>query len=279
MFTLDHEALALRLLPAMLDAGAALLRYRAQGVEVEHKADHSPVTAADRQAEAIVLAALAEAAPGVPVIAEEQVAAGRIPTVGRQAFLVDALDGTREFIAGGDDFTVNIALAEDGVPVFGLLLAPASGRLFATLGASRAAQARIDPATLAQRGPPVVFEDIATATPDVGALRVLASRSHATPETTAFLQRLKVARLRGIGSSLKLGMIAAGEADLYPRFGPTSAWDTAAGHAILQAAGGEVTTSDGTPLRYLGQPGQFLNPSFIAWGRPSLVSACVTSPH
>ena len=272
---LDHVTLARALMPAVLEAGATLLRYRAQGVEVERKADDSPVTAADRRAEAIVLAALAEAAPGVPVIAEEQVAIGRVPAYGRQAFLVDALDGTREFVAGGDDFTVNVALVEDGVPTFGIVLAPAAGRLFATFAPRRAVETRVAPDMMSDRRAALEFRDIATTEPDLGALRVLASRSHPAPGTTAFLQKLKVGRMRGVGSSLKFGLVAAGEADIYPRFGPTSAWDTAAGHAVLTAAGGTVTTAQGTPLTYLGTPGGFLNPPFIAWGRAHMIHTCL----
>lgn len=275
MPSLDHMTLARALMPAVLEAGAALLRYRAQGVEVERKPDDSPVTAADRQAEAIVLAALAQAAPGVPVIAEEQVAMGRVPTHDSHAFLVDALDGTREFVAGGDDFTVNVALVEGGVPTFGIVLAPAAGRLFVTFAPQRAAEAHVSPAMMRDRRVEPEFRDIATTEPDLGALRVLASRSHPAPGTTAFLQKLKVGRMRGVGSSLKFGMVAAGEADVYPRFGPTSAWDTAAGHAVLVAAGGAVTNADGAPLTYLGTSGSFLNPAFIAWGRATMIRTCL----
>lgn len=275
MYALDHAALVDRMLTPVLEAGAALLRHRAAGVSVQHKADRSPVTAADRQAEAIVLAGLAAAAPDVPVIAEEQVSEGRIPAFTTQAFLVDALDGTKEFIAGNDDFTVNVALVEHGVPVFGLLLAPAAGRLFVTPGPAQATEARFDPARLQQDAAGIasalVFSPIRTAEPDIRALRALASRSHLSEATERYLTRLEVASMGRFGSSLKLGMMAAGEADLYVRHGPTSAWDIAAGHAILVAAGGEVTTVVGAPLRYLGHPTDFLNPPFVAWGRPSLI--------
>ena len=275
MYALDHQALVQRMLASLLDAGAALLRHRAAGVDVEHKADRSPVTAADREAEAIVLAGLAAAAPAVPVIAEEQVSAGQVPAFTIHAFLVDALDGTKEFIAGNDDFTVNVALVEHGVPLFGLLLAPAAGRLFVTLGPARAAQARFAPADLqrdaARIAPSLAFTDIRTANPDTRALRALASRSHLSAETERYLTRFQVASMGRVGSSLKFGLIAAGEADIYVRYGPTCAWDTAAGHAIMLAAGGEVTTVDGAPLRYLGNAPSFLNPPFVAWGRPSLI--------
>ncbi len=271
MPNIDHEALAFALMPAVLKAGACLLHHRAQGVTAETKADGSPVSRADREAEQIVLDALAQVSPGVPVIAEEAVSAGRIPAFDDAAFLVDALDGTREYIKGGDDFTVNVALVEQGLPVFGILLAPASGRLFATLGPRRAAAARVASDSLAISGAPQ-FHDIATVAPGPEGMRVLSSRSHRSAETDAFLSRFRVARQEHLGSSLKFGIIAAGEADFYPRLGPTSAWDIAAGHAILAAAGGTVTRLDGTPLTYLdksrtGLLDPFLNPSFIAWGR------------
>jgi 3'(2'),5'-bisphosphate nucleotidase len=266
----DHGQLALRLVPAVLAAGAALLRHRAAGVSPEVKADGSPVSAADREAEDILVAALEAHASTIPVIAEERVAAGAAPSVSDRAFLVDALDGTREYLSGGDDFTVNIALVERGSPVFGLLLAPALGRLFATVGPARAASATFAPASLpAGQVPPL--QDIRTVEPATNALRILTSRSHRSSATEDFLAKFPGASVTGIGSSLKFGLIAAGEADVYPRFGPTSAWDIAAGHAILIAAGGCVTKRDGTPLQYLQRAGDFLNPHFIAWGRPELV--------
>lgn len=266
MSALDQAALAKQLMSAMLEAGALLLRYRKRGVSAERKADGSPVSHADRDAEQILLDALARVAPGIPVIAEEAVSAGRVPDFTDRAFLVDALDGTREYLAGGDDFTVNIGMVRDGAPCFGLLLAPAIGRLFATLGPKRATAATFAPADLSPALKPV-WRDIATVVPDPQALRVVMSRSHRSGETDAFLKAFNVASVTGTGSSLKFGLLAAGEADLYPRFGPTSAWDIAAGHAILLAAGGDVTTADRQPLRYLQRRDTFLNPSFIAWGR------------
>lgn len=273
----DQALLARQLMPAILEAGACLLRCRAEGVTVEQKGDGSPVSRADREAEAIVLAALAQVAPDVPVIAEEAVSAGKVPDFGSLAFLVDALDGTKEYLRGGDDFTVNVALVADGLPVFGIVLAPASGRLFVTLGANQAAQARVAAGNLTAGYLPEL-QPIATAAPDTGALRLVSSRSHRSADTEAFLARFRIASDERLGSSVKFGIIAAGEADLYPRLGPTNAWDIAAGHAVLAAAGGVVTGLDGSPLKYLqnvrltaSEP--FLNPSFVAWGRASLVSA------
>lgn len=276
MSTIDHARLCRALMPALLDAGACLLRCRAEGVATERKGDGSPVSRADREAEAIVLAGVAEADPNVPVIAEEAVSAGRIPEFTDRAFLVDALDGTKEFLSGSEDFTVNVAIVEHGVPVFGMVFAPASGRLFVTLGPARAAAATVPPAQLSGAFEPVLA-DINTAEPDPRALRVVSSRSHRSRETEAFLSRFAIAKDQRLGSSVKFGIIAAGEADIYPRLGPTSAWDIAAGHAVLAAAGGVVTTVDGKPMIYLSksrmrEPEPFLNPSFVAWGRASLVA-------
>lgn len=272
----DHAELVRQLMPALLEAGACLLRCRAEGVTAEHKRDGSPVSRADREAEALVLAGLARVAGAVPVIAEEAVSAGNTPEFSDIAFLVDALDGTKEYLRGSDDFTVNIGLVARGAPVFGMILAPASGRLFVTLGPKRAAAGHVAPDRLAASTQPAL-SDIATVAPDPNAVRVLSSRSHRSAETEAFLERFRVGRDSRMGSSVKFGIIAAGEADLYPRFGPTSAWDIAAGHAILAAAGGTVTTPDGALMTYLDKsrldrPEPFLNPSFVAWGRASLMA-------
>jgi 3'(2'),5'-bisphosphate nucleotidase len=216
------------------------------------------VTAADQAAEAIILAHLASAAPGVPVVAEEQAAAGGAPVVAGRFFLVDPLDGTKEFVAGRDEFTVNIALVEHGVPVLGVVGAPALGRLFAGDVARRVAfELRAAAASLEPLRLPLKVR----ATPPGGPVAV-ASRSHGSDATEAWLAAAGVAGRVSIGSSLKFCLLAAGEADVYPRFGPTMEWDTAAGHAVVLAAGGVVREPDGRPLRY-GKPG-FRNPSFIA---------------
>jgi 3'(2'), 5'-bisphosphate nucleotidase len=254
----DHPLLP-HLLSAAIDAGRAICDIYSRGFEVQRKQDASPVTEADHAAEAIILERLALAAPGIPVVAEEEVAAGRIPTVGDRFFLVDPLDGTREFVARRGDFTVNIALIENGEPVLGVVYAPANSKLFAGDVASRNAfrtAQRTEKTELAPR------EAIHVRDVPAQGITAVASRSHRTPETDAFLLKAKVKDLVSVGSSLKFGLVAAGEADLYPRLGPTMEWDTAAGHAVLAAAGGKVATLDGTPLRY-GKPG-FRNPSFIA---------------
>ncbi len=271
--SIDQKYLCEALVPAVLAAGACLLRHREAGIRPDQKADGSPVTIADQEAEDIITAALIRVSPDIPVIGEEAVSAGHAPVIRDRAYLVDALDGTREFIRGGEDFTVNVGLVVEGSPVFGLLLAPASGRLFATLGPEEAMEARVMPSRLGDDSTRPDWYSIRTAEPDPSALRVLCSRSHRSPETDAFLSQFHVAQEIGIGASIKFGLIAAGEADMYPRFGPTSAWDIAAGHAVLKAAGGTVTTVDGRPLRYLERAGDFLNPHFVAWAREGLVKA------
>jgi 3'(2'), 5'-bisphosphate nucleotidase len=228
---------------------------------VHLKQDASPVTAADQAAEAIILRHLAQSAPAIPVVAEEEVAAGRIPRTADEFFLVDPLDGTKEFIQRRGDFTVNIALVRNGTPILGVVYAPAKSSLFAGDVASRQAfrsAQEPDSQTRAPREPIRV-----RAAPSTGVTAV-ASRSHRTPETDQYLARYTVADLVSVGSSLKFCLVAAGEADLYPRLGTTMEWDTAAGHAVLLAAGGKVLAPDGAPLRY-GKP-EFRNSWFIASG-------------
>lgn len=244
-----------------LEAGRAISEIYRSEFEVRHKADESPVTAADHASEAIILRHLAAVAPRVPVIAEEEVAAGRIPAIEREFFLVDPLDGTKEFVQRRGDFTVNIALVRGGVPVLGVVYAPARSRLFAgNVIAKTAFQMSQDPEQTQLADQQV----IQVRHPPLKGLTAVASRSHRTPETDAYLSRYPVADLVSVGSSLKFCLVAGGEADLYPRLGPTMEWDTAAGHAVLLAAGGSVIMLDGTPLRY-GKP-EFRNPSFIAGG-------------
>jgi 3'(2'),5'-bisphosphate nucleotidase len=245
---------------AAIEAGrAACAIYRGE-FKVETKQDDSPVTAADHAAEAVILARLAAAAPTIPVVAEEQVATGRVPQTGREFFLVDPLDGTKEFIQRRGDFTVNIALVRERAPVLGVVFAPAKSQLFAgDVGARhafRSEQSADEGAQLAPRA------DIRVRTPPAVGLTVVASRSHLNAETDQYLRRLKTSQLVSVGSSLKFCLVAAGEADVYPRLGPTMEWDTAAGHAVLAAAGGTVINLDSTPFRY-GKP-EFRNPSFIA---------------
>jgi 3'(2'), 5'-bisphosphate nucleotidase len=218
------------------------------------KADHSPVTEADEKAEAIILSGLRKLWPDIPVVAEEAAAAGHIPTVGTQFFLVDPLDGTKEFLSRNGEFTVNIALIENGVPKLGVVYAPAIKKIYWGEIGVGAAIAKVGEAWRAIQ---------TRSLPEAGAT-VLASRSHRDAATDDYLATIKVAEIIGAGSSLKFCTIAEGLADLYPRFGRTMEWDTAAGHAVLVAAGGKVLTVDGLALTY-GKLGRgFDNPAFIA---------------
>jgi 3'(2'), 5'-bisphosphate nucleotidase len=246
---------------AAIDAGRVAHAIYRQGFVVQYKADTSPVTSADHAAEAVILERLAAVAPGTTVVAEEEVAAGRVPAAAEAFFLVDPLDGTKEFIERRGDFTVNIALIRSGTPELGVVYAPANRRLFAgDVRQKRALRSDQDPESAA-RAP---LEPIQVRRAPTEGLTAVASRSHRTPETDAYLARYRIAHLVSVGSSLKFCLVASGEADLYPRLGRTMEWDTAAGHAVLTAAGGRVSAPDGTPLRY-GKPG-FANPWFIASG-------------
>jgi len=258
----DSSRLLEEMAEAAREAGEAILEVVRRGFEVETKGDSSPVTEADRAAELIILAALARAAPGVPVIAEEEVAAGRIPAHEELYFLVDPLDGTKEFVRGGDDYTVNIGLIEGGVPKLGVVYAPATGRLHAgSVG---------EGAWLAD-GP---TRQVIQTRPRGEEMTAVASKSHLNQATIDYLAAaVGTCGYAAVGSSLKFCIVAEGLADIYPRASPTSEWDTAAGHAVLLAAGGLVDGPDGNPLRY-GKPA-FLNRAFVAtsgWKPPPLAS-------
>jgi 3'(2'), 5'-bisphosphate nucleotidase len=238
--------------------------YGGQDVGVSHKGDGSPVTLADASAEAVILQGLAELFPDIPVVAEEAFEAGECPDVGDRFFLVDPLDGTKEFISRNGEFTVNIALIEDGQPVAGVVYAPALGVMYA---------GDRDGARSSQLGADGVFSawtPLKAAAPPREGLRVVASRSHMGTETSDYLARFQVADLVAAGSSLKLCKVAGGEADLYPRLGRTMAWDIAAGDAVLRAAGGMVRGMQGEPFSYHPSrvPGDtvFANPWFVASG-------------
>jgi 3'(2'), 5'-bisphosphate nucleotidase len=251
-------------------AGAEIMAVRAQNFEVSEKSDGSPVTLADQRAEAVVVAGLLKHFPHVPIVAEEMVAAGDVPfKLDDQFFLVDALDGTREFCAGREEFTVNIALVNRDVPVAGVIYCPCARMLFAGAhdgkGKGEAHQRKVSAAGEVGKAQSLKVRD--TADPPV----IIATRSHMTPQTEAWLKSIPAAELRSVGSSLKFCHLAAGEADLYPRFGTTMEWDTAAGDAILRAAGGSTRTEDGKLLEY-GKRGQddmadFQNPFFVSRGR------------
>ena len=245
---------------AAREAGEAILEVVRRGFDVESKGDSSPVTEADRAAELVILAALARAAPGVPVIAEEEVAAGRIPAHDDTFFLVDPLDGTKEFVRGGDDYTVNIGLIERGVPRAGVVFAPATGILHAgSVGEFAWVEDEMGrrPIQVRSRGYEVT---------------AVASKSHLNQATIDYLEAaVGTCGYVSVGSSLKFCIVAEGKADIYPRASPTSEWDTAAGHAVLLAAGGLVDGVDGDSLRY-GKKA-FLNRGFVAtsgWKPPTL---------
>lgn len=240
-------------------AGAEVMRIYRSDFAVTGKADASPVTEADVLAEAVILEGLAALDPGVPVVAEESVAAGRVPAVGACFWLVDPLDGTREFVQRNGEFTVNIARIEHGVPVAGVVYAPALEVLYAGAAGQGA---WVEEGAASTRRP-----IRCRACPDEGAT-VVASRSHGDPrEVDDFLRGERVARRVQAGSSLKFGLVAAGQADLYPRLSRTMEWDTAAGHAVVAAAGGSVTTPEGAPFVY-GKPGH-ANGAFVCRGLPS----------
>ena len=237
-------------------AGAAILEIYATDFDHDTKADESPVTAADLAAEEIIEAGLAGISPDTPLVAEEAASQGHLPDIsGGRFWLVDPLDGTREFLSRNDEFTVNIALIVDRLPVIGVVHVPALGLTYTGVSGGGA--------TLAVDGRSANSIHIRTAPPE--GVVIVASRRHGDPEAIDKLLRgHPVSGRKTAGSSLKFCLVAAGEADVYPRFGRTMEWDTAAGHAVLAAAGGQVTDAQGNPLTY-GKPG-FENPPFIAWG-------------
>lgn len=246
-----------------LQAAEQVMQVYRGAFAVRGKADASPVTEADERAEALITAALLGLQPEVPVVAEEAAARGEVPAIGGRFWLVDPLDGTREFVSRNGEFTVNIALVEDGEPVLGVLVVPVDGRVYAglTTPGVRGAWRRVgsgEPQPIRVRGVPTAGPVLAC------------SRSHgdetALQKWLARQGRAAAGRVVA-GSSLKFGLLAEGAADWYPRFGRTMEWDTAAGHAVLAAAGGEVLDLQGRPLRY-GKPG-FENPHFWARGAPA----------
>lgn len=243
---------------AALVAGEEILRIYHSDFTVRAKGDASPVTDADERAEAIILDVLAKVTPDIPVVAEESVSAGHRPgALGREFWLVDPLDGTREFIERNDEFTVNIALVRDGVPTLGVVYAPVLRHMYGATGPGDA--------WIERDNAPRVPISIRPA-PSEG-LTVVVSRHHMDQSTEDFLKDFKVKDQKAAGSSLKFCLVAEGAADLYPRFGPTCEWDTAAGDAVVRGAGGTVTNLHGEPLRYGNPP--FKNPGFVVRGKPS----------
>ena len=263
MPTLDAAACAAfldELTGITMQAAAAILDF-ATDAGVRSKADGSPVTAADEAAEAIICDGLKRLAPNVPVISEEQAAREKPkPITGGSYFLVDPLDGTREFIAGRGEYTINIALMTDGVPLLGIICAPALGDLWRGV-VGRGAE-RISLAHRSEAAAPVH-----TRPRPKGEVVIMVSRSHLEARTQSYVDGLPGAKLVQSGSSIKFCRLAEGSADLYPRLAPTHDWDIAAGHAILKAAGGSVTAPDGTDIVY--GTNELLIPAFLAWGDPT----------
>jgi 3'(2'), 5'-bisphosphate nucleotidase len=255
----DYEKLTEVMRRLALEAGTLILDvYGRPELGSRAKADQSPVTEADEAADALISAGLRAAFPALPLVTEEQAA-----THGQDVttfLIVDPLDGTKEFVQRRGDFTVNISLVEDGVPVRGVVYAPAQGRMFYTDAAGRSIEetGALAPDSTGEIRP------IGVAMPDNRALRVVASKSHSDAATEAYIAQYAASDIKNAGSSLKFCLVATGEADLYPRLGRTMEWDTAAGHAVLAGAGGQVVRfDDHSPLRY-GKPG-FENPFFIAY--------------
>jgi 3'(2'), 5'-bisphosphate nucleotidase len=253
------------------EAGAAIMQVYAREFSVEHKADNSPLTEADAAAHRIIVARLAQLSPPVPILSEEDVDGFAGPDAMGRYWLVDPLDGTREFIKRNGDFSVNIALIERGEPVLGVVYAPVTATLWQAargLGAERvAADGRVQPLRVREHRPGTPW-------------RLLRSRSHPSPHLQGWIERLEqhgAVVQEAVGSSLKFCRIAEGTADLYPRLGPTSLWDTAAAQAVLCEAGGAVIRFDGTALRY-DDTRELINPWFIACGRSRLDWTQLSAP-
>ena len=260
MKTIQYDLYCKKLRPTAIEAGKKIMQIRAGKMGVSYKEDRSPVTLADQAAEKIILRDLREIAPEIPIVAEESASEGKIPHVTNRFWLVDPLDGTKEFISGGKDFTVNIALIEDGKPTFGIIYIPASGELFTTRNQNTVTLQQVHNGIYIGDESPIYVREA-----NQENLIALASKSHLDNDTKMFLENLKVKDTISVGSSLKFCVVAAGDADVYPRFSPTMEWDIAAGHAILNAAGGSITNPDGTPFKY-NKP-DFRNGAFIARGK------------
>lgn len=267
----DLGRAAVILTDAAAKAGAAIMAHSEGPTEVEMKEDQSPVTKADRDSQALILPALKALAPSIPVVSEET-ASDRTEELGQRFFLVDPLDGTKEFIKKRSDFTVNIALIEEGYPRFGLVYAPALSMLAVTTADGVVVEAEMAPDPTGADLNALPKARLHARKGDAAGLTALVSLSHLDPETENFLDGLKIAERSSAGSSVKFVQIARGKADVYPRFGPTMEWDTAAGQAVLEAAGGHVLDIKGARLRYGKTQHGLRNPSFIAWGRTILTT-------
>jgi 3'(2'), 5'-bisphosphate nucleotidase len=261
---IDRDAIADIFGEVALEAAVAVMAVYAGDSRARRKLDGSPVCDADEAAEAIILKRLAMRLPNLPVLAEEGASRGGKMVAGQAFILVDPLDGTREFLSRNGEFTVNLGLIVDSAPRAGVVYAPAFGQLW--IGGATASTCEVAPG--APLPPPEERRAVhARPAPEQG-LTALVSRSHADPATEAYLAKLPVKERRQAGSALKFCMVAEGQADVYPRFGQTMEWDTAAGDAVLRAAGGIVLDSAGRPLQYGKTEAQFKNGPFVAWGDP-----------
>lgn len=268
----SHATLAAAILPAVIEAARVILEMRRTGLVVDRKSDDSPVTEADRRAERILTHALRAIHPEIPVVGEESTSAGTAPSIGTTFFLLDPLDGTRDYAAGRDDFTINIGLIDGGQPTFGLIYAPARHDLFLTTAPGYAATTGFDAEQSAPTLADLDLHPLRVRTTPASNLNALVSRRESGPEFDDRLAALGVTHHTVASSALKFGLLARGDADIYPRFGPTCEWDTAAGQAIVESAGGTVTAFDGTPLVYGKATEKFLNGPFIARGRSPAIS-------
>ena len=252
-------------------AAAAILDACTHSLDARTKADHSPVTAADHAGEAVILEGLARLLPGACVVSEEAVARAPPASIAASFVLVDPLDGTRELLAGRDEFTVNVAIVSGGRPRLGIVAAPARGVLWRGIEGQGAERLRLSPGAPASAAQERIA--IHTRTAPRAGLVAMVSRSHLDPQSETFLARLPIADRRACGSAFKFCHIAEGGADVYPRLSTTCEWDVAAGHAVLAAAGGAVITPEGGPLPYGRKAENFRVPAFVAWGDPSLPKA------
>ncbi len=256
----DQLARTLALICA--EAAKPVMEVYAKDFTPEQKEDRSPVTEADKRAEVVILEMLERLVPGIPVMAEEQMSEGIGCDTSGDFFLVDPVDGTKEFIKKNGEFTINIGLIRDRKPVVGCVYAPALDKIY--LGGRQAFAATLSPGDAFD---PKALAPIATRTPPAHGLTAVMSRSHADPRTQDFADAHNVVEKISAGSSLKFCRVAEGSADLYPRFAPTMEWDTAAGHAVLNAAGGCVTTPEGEDFLYAKEDTSYLNGHFIGWAR------------
>lgn len=267
-----------RLIELAVAAGREIMAVHDAGVSATSKADGSPVTIADQRAEAVILAGLADLAPDVPVLAEEESAAGRTPVIGERFFCVDPLDGTKDFISGGPDgvnrgeFTVNIALIEHGTPTIGVVFAPATHALYAGELAC-ACKGEWNARAMSMIAP---LAPISVA-PAQAPWRVTTSRRHGGDSAANFIRALGATVEVRASSSIKFCLVAEGACDLYPRFGPVSEWDAAAGHAVLKAAGGDLIRLNGEPVTYGRAAKNFLIDGFIAYGDAHAEAAARTT--